>query len=42
MQKTDVEQLTMIKSYLRQNSNYEGKTVEQIWQYMAKAAAALP
>ncbi|OAB32556.1 hypothetical protein PMSD_16380 [Paenibacillus macquariensis subsp. defensor] len=42
MQKTDVKQLTMIKSYLRQSSNYEGKTVEQIRQDMVEAAAALP
>ena len=42
MQKTDLEQLTMIKNYLRKSSNDEGKTVEQIRQDMAETAAALP
>ncbi|OAB44331.1 alpha/beta hydrolase [Paenibacillus glacialis] len=42
MQRTPLEQLKGIKSYLRQTSNYEGKTVEEIRNGMADAAAALP
>ncbi len=42
MQKTHVEQLTEIKNYLRQTSNYDGKAVEQIRQDMAEAATTLP
>lgn len=42
MEKTSIEQLHAIKSYLRQTSRYENKSVDQIRQEMAEAAGNMP
>jgi epsilon-lactone hydrolase len=42
MEKTSIEQLASIKHYLKQTSRYESKSVDQIRQEMAEAAANMP
>lgn len=42
MERTPIEQLTAIKSYLKQVNNVEGRPVEQIRQQMDEAVSQLP
>lgn len=42
MERTPIEQLTAIKSFLKQSNNVEGRSVEQIRQQMNEAVSQLP
>lgn len=42
MEKTSIEQLAVIKDYLKQTNRFESRSVEQIRQEMVEAAANMP